>query len=141
MPVLLAGAVKVPFKQPYFNQRLLGYSDFAMQGYEYYVVDGVAGGYGKATISREILNFFFQVKRKKDDKPTNIPFRVYAKTFVNAGYIYHPEPGLNTLSNRMLYSGGVGVDIITYFDFTFKLEWSFNLLGQNGIYLHRKSYF
>ena len=137
----VAASVKVPFRQPYFNQRLLGYSDFFMQGYEYYVVDGVAGGYTKATLSREILNFYFQVKRKRDDEPTNIPFRIYAKTFVNAGYMYHPSPGSNTLNNRMLYSAGIGLDIITRYDFTFKLEWSFNLLGQNGIYLHRKSYF
>lgn len=137
----VAGSIKLPFRQPYFNQRLLGYSDFSMQGYEYYVVDGVAGGYAKAMLSREVLNFFFQVKRKKDEHATNIPFRVYAKTFVNAGYIYHPQPGLNSLNNRMLYSGGFGIDIITHYDFTFKLEWSFNLLGQNGIYLHRKSYF
>ena len=137
----VAGSLKLPFRQPYFNQRLLGYSDFSMQGYEYYVVDGVAGGYVKALLSREILNFYFQIKRKKDDQATNIPFRVYAKTFVNAGYMHHPDPGPNSLSNRMLYSGGIGIDIITHYDFTFKLEWSFNLLGQNGIYLHRKSYF
>jgi outer membrane protein assembly factor BamA len=137
----VAGAIKVPFRQPYFNQRLLGYSDFFMQGYEYYVVDGVAGGYAKALVSREILDFSFHVKRKKDEIPYRVPFRVYAKTFVNAGYMYHPDPGLNTLNNRMLYSWGVGLDVITHYDFTFKVEWSFNLLGQNGIYLHRKSYY
>lgn len=137
----IAGSIKVPFSQPYFNQRLLGYSDFFMQGFEYYVVDGVAGGYGKAVLSREILNLNFHVKRKNDVIPYRIPFRVYAKTFVNAGYAYSPNPGLNTLNNRMLYSGGVGVDVITHYDFTLKFEWSFNLLGQNGLYLHRKSYF
>jgi outer membrane protein assembly factor BamA len=137
----IAGSLKVPFNQPYFNQRLLGYSDFFMQGYEYYVVDGVAGGYAKAILSREILNLNFHVKRKKEELPYRIPFRAYAKTFVNAGYAYNPNPGLNTLNNRMLYSGGVGIDIITHYDFTLKFEWSFNLLGQNGLYLHRKSYF
>ena len=137
----LAGSIKFPFKQPYFNQRLLGYSDFFMQGYEYYVVDGVAGGYAKAMISREIIDVNFHVKRKKDVVPYRVPLRAYAKTFVNAGYMYHPDPGLNTLNNRMLYSWGIGIDFITHYDFTFKLEWSFNLLGQNGIYLHRKSYF
>ena len=137
----IAGSVKVPFRQPYFNQRLLGYSDFFMQGFEYYVVDGVAGGYAKALLSREIINVYFHVKRKKDDVLYKVPLRAYAKTFVNAGYMYHPDPGLNTLNNRMLYSWGVGLDFITHYDFTFKIEWSFNLLGQNGIYLHRKTYF
>jgi outer membrane protein assembly factor BamA len=137
----VAGSIKVPFKQPYFNRRLLGYSDFFMQGYEYYVVDGVAGGYAKAILSREVVNVLFHVKRKRDEEIHKIPLRAYVKTFVNAGYMYNPEPGTNTLNNRMLYSWGVGLDIITHYDFTFKIEWSFNLLGQNGIYLHRKSYF
>jgi hypothetical protein len=38
------GSIRVPFKQPYFMQRFLGYGDAFLQGYEYYVVDGVAGG-------------------------------------------------------------------------------------------------
>ena len=137
----VAGAIKAPFHQPYFNQRLLGYSDFFIQGYEYYVMDGVAGGYAKAILSREILNLGFHVKRKKDVIPYRIPFRAYAKTFVNAGYAYNPSPGTNTLNNRMLYSAGVGIDIITHYDFTFKFEWTFNLLGENGLYLHRKSFY
>jgi hypothetical protein len=137
----LAGAIKVPFNQPYFNQRLLGYGDFFMQGYEYYVIDGVAGGYAKASLTREFLNLGFRVKRKKDVIPYQIPFRAYAKTFVNAGYAYHPTPETNTLNNRMLYSWGVGIDIITHYDFTLKFEWSFNVLGENGLYLHRKTIF
>lgn len=137
----VAGSIKVPFRQPYVNRRLLGYSDFFMQGYEYYVVDGVAGGYAKAILSREVINLLFHVKRKRDEDITKIPLRAYVKTFVNAGYMYNPDPGTNTLNNRMLYSWGIGLDFITHYDFTFKIEWSFNLLGQNGIYLHRKSYY
>jgi outer membrane protein assembly factor BamA len=137
----VSGSVKLPFRQPYFNQRLLGYNDFFMQGYEYYVVDGVAGGYAKAVLSREVINLGFLVKRKRDTEPYRVPLRVYAKAFVNAGYMYHPNPGVNSLNNRMLYSGGIGLDVITHYDFTLKLEWSFNQLGQNGLYLHRKNYF
>jgi hypothetical protein len=88
----VAGSIKLPFRQPYFNQRLLGYSDFFMQGFEYYVVDGVAGGYAKAVLSREVVNLIFQVRTKKDNELHKIPLRAYAKTFVNAGYMYHPDP-------------------------------------------------
>jgi outer membrane protein assembly factor BamA len=137
----VAGVIKFPFRQPYFNQRLLGYSDFFMQGYEYFVIDGVAGGYVKAIMSREILNLNFHVKRKKEELHYRVPLRVYLKAYANAGYMHNPDPGLNTLNNRMLYSGGIGIDIITHYDFTFKLEWSFNQLGQNDLYLHRKNYY
>lgn len=134
-----SGTVKLPFRQPYFNQRLLGYKDFYMQGYEYYVVDGVAGGYLKAALSKELLHLNFYIKRKKEELPYRVPFRIYAKLYANAGYMHHPQPGENSLNNRMLYSGGVGLDIITHYDFTVKLEWSFNQLGQNGLYLHRRT--
>jgi hypothetical protein len=105
-----------------------------MQGFEYYVVDGAAGAYIKTSLNRQLFQF-------KINKPTTIPFRVFAKIFGNAGYVYNPEPGENNLANRMLYSGGIGLDIFTMYDITFKLEWSFNSLGQNGLFLHRKSIF
>jgi hypothetical protein len=104
--------VKAPFNQPYFNQRLLGYGDFFMQGYEYYVIDGVAGGIQKQ-FNQGDPEFRFSCKKKEDVIPYRIPFRAYAKTFVNAGYAYHPDPETNKLNNRMLYSWGVGIDIIT----------------------------
>ena len=133
--------IKLPFKQPYYNKHLLGYGDVFMQGYEYYVIDGVAGGYLKATITRELFNFKKEYYRKKRDEYFHVPFRVFAKVFGNAGYIHNPQPGENSLNNKMLYSAGFGIDILTLYDFTFKLECSFNQLGQNGVFLHRKSYF
>ena len=49
LSVNTAANLKLPFKQPFINTRLLGYNQLAMQGYEYYVVDGVAGGCLKTT--------------------------------------------------------------------------------------------
>ncbi len=136
------GSIKLPFRQPYFNQRFLGYQDISMQGYEYYVVDGVAGGYTKATLSREMLNFKIRVPRLNKGKEAEyVPFRIFAKMYGNTGYVHNPQPGENLLSNKMLYSGGFGIDILTFYDVTFKLEWSFNQLGQNGLFLHRKTIF
>ena len=137
----ISGTVKFPFNQPYIHQRLFGYSDFFMQGYEYYVIDGVAGGYIKTIVTRELFNFFIRYRKAKIGSVDRIPMRIFAKAYTNAGYIHHPNPGENGLSNRMLYSGGVGLDLLTFYDFTFRLEWSFNQLGQNGLYLHRKSNF
>lgn len=137
----VSGMIKLPFKQPYINQRLLGYNDFFMQGYEYYVVDGVAGGYIKTSVIRELFNFSTHIKRKRNEEVYHIPFRVFAKVYADAGYIHHPSPGANNLNNKMLYSGGFGIDIITHYDFTLKFEWSFNQLGQNGLYLQRKSFY
>jgi len=138
----LYGGIKLPFSQPYFNIRFLGYGDVFMQGYEYYVVDGVVGGYMKTTLTQELLNFNIRVPAiKKGKEAQHIPFRVFAKIYGNTGYVYNPEPGENQLSNKMLYSGGFGIDILTFYDVTFKLEYTFNQLGENGLFLHRKSLF
>jgi outer membrane protein assembly factor BamA len=142
--IVLSGfaGLKLPFHQPYFNQRMFGYGDVYMQGYEYYVIDGAAGGYIKASLNRELFRFNINTPQSMKQKTLqSIPFRIYARVFGNAGYVHQPDPGENTLANRMLYSGGIGLDIFTMYDVTFKLEWSFNSLGQNGLFLHRKSIF
>jgi len=135
------GGLKAPFRQPYYNQRFLGYGEIYLQGYEYFVIDGAAGGFLKATIAREMFNFNIKVPAKKGKEKQKIPIRIFGKVYGNTGYVYNPEPGNNFLSNKMLYSGGFGIDIVTFYDVTFKLEYSFNAIGQNGLFLHRKSIF
>jgi outer membrane protein assembly factor BamA len=133
-----SGSIKLPFKQPFYNQRFLGYSDFFMQGYEYYVVDGVIGGYLKATVTRELFDFDIFYRLKKGAKLERIPFRFFARIYANAGYAYNPDPGINPITNNMMYSSGIGLDVLTLYDLTLRVEWSVNRLGENGVYLHRK---
>lgn len=133
--------IKLPFSQPYFNQRFLGYGDAFMQGYEYYVVDGVAGGYLKTALTRKLLDFKVKVPGYKKQADGAIPIRVFGKIYGNTGYVYNPEPGANSLSNKMLYAGGIGLDFVTLYDLTIRLEWTFNQLGQNGVFLHRRTMF
>ncbi|MBL0336452.1 MAG: hypothetical protein IPP73_14370 [Chitinophagaceae bacterium] len=135
------GGIKLPFSQPYFNQRFLGYGDAFMQGYEYYVVDGVAGGYLKTSLSRKLLDFKVKVPGYKNREETMVPIRVFGRIYGNTGYVYNPQPGANSLSNKMLYAGGLGLDIVTLYDLTIRLEWTFNQLGQNGVFLHRRTMF
>jgi outer membrane protein assembly factor BamA len=138
----LYGGIKLPFHQPYFLQRFLGYGDVFLQGYEYYVIDGTAGGYTKLTLARELFKGNINYGRKKKKMlPDSIPFRIYGKIYGNAGYVYNPQPGNSDLSNRFLFSGGIGLDIITIYDLCVRLEWSFNQLGQNGLFLHPKTLF
>ena len=90
---------------------------------------------------RELFSFSIKAPGKKSALPLRIPFRFFPKVYGNAGYVHNPLPGENTLPNKMLYSAGIGIDILTAYDFTLKLEWTFNQLGQNGLFLHRKSIF
>ena len=138
---LRANAIlKLPFRQPYFYQQLLGYGDLIMQGYEYYVMDGVAGGTLETSIAREVLSFKINIPPNRFRSSGVIPVRIFAKIYGDMGYAHNPDDrNINPLTNKMLYSGGFGLDILTLYDFTLKLEWSFNQIGQNGLYLHNRN--
>lgn len=131
--------IKLPFTQPFFNRRFLGYGDIFLRGYEYYVIDGVAGGYLRASLTRELAALRIPVpefvRRKKG--LSAVPIRIFARVFANSGYVHNPQPGLNQLNNRLLQAGGVGIDLLSLYDITFRFEYSFNQLGQNGLFLHR----
>jgi outer membrane protein assembly factor BamA len=135
------GTVRLPLDQPFYNSRLMGYGEMSMQGYEYYVIDGVAGGYLQTTFLKKVADFRVPVPKAKHRTINYIPFKFFAKIFGNTGYVYNPNTILNPLNNRMLYTGGIGLDILTSYDINIRLEWSFNQLGENGLYLHRKKSF
>jgi outer membrane protein assembly factor BamA len=135
----LTGIIKLPFDQPWSQKQFVGHNNMFLQGYEDYVIDGVAGGFGKAGINRSLVNTHVRINSKRVSQINDIPVKLYGKIFGNTGYIYNKQPGNNTLNNQLLYSGGIGVDIVLFYDVIFRFEYSFNHLGQNGLYLHDKN--
>ena len=57
------------------------------------------------------------------------------------GYALTKDKYATNLSNRLLYSGGFGIDILTLYDINLRFEYSFNQLGKNGLFLHNQSGF
>jgi len=132
------GAVKLPFEQPYFNQRLFGYGDIYLRGLERYVVDGVAGSLLRSTIRKKLWSF--DMGGRVPTLP-RIPFAFYAKFFGDAGYVYNKSFPQNSLVNKMLYTAGAGIDVVSAYDFIFRCEYSFNQLGQSGFFFHIRNDF
>lgn len=138
-------SLKLPFEQPDGARMLMEQNALSMQGYPGYAVSGVAGGYIKASLARPIIGRSVFIPRflipKKFDRFREVPFRLYARTFVNAGYMHDPSEMTGMLSNRLMSAAGVGLDIVAFNDWVIKLEWSVNLLGQNGLYLQPQNNF
>ena len=138
--IQLNGKIKLPFDQAYINQRGLGYGENYLRGLEYYVIDGVVTGLVKTTLKKKIISFnvpfpFFPKLLNK------IPFTFFAKTYTDVGYALTKDKYATNLSNRLLYSGGFGIDILTLYDINLRFEYSFNQLGKNGLFLHNQSGF
>ena len=138
--IQLNGKIKLPFNQAYLNQRGLGYGENYLRGLEYYVVDGVAMALVRSTLRKKIFSFavpfpFFH------KVITKIPFTFFAKTYADLGYAYNKKIYYSYLNNRLLYTGGFGIDILTLYDVNLRLEYSFNQLNQRGLFFHSQSGF
>jgi outer membrane protein assembly factor BamA len=132
--------VKLPFTQAYINQRALGYGDLYLRGLEDYVIDGVATFLGQYTLKKKILSFSVPVPIKNKIVP-RIPFTIFAKSFADGGYAYNKAELDTRLGNRLLYTGGFGLDVLTLYDINLKIEYSFNQLGEKGLFLHMRGGF
>ncbi|HRD44005.1 MAG TPA: hypothetical protein PLN30_09620, partial [Ferruginibacter sp.] len=131
----LWGRIKLPFRQAYINRRALGYGDLNLRGLEYYVIDGSWASLVKTTWRKKIVDFKIPFPIKNKIVPY-IPFAFYAKVFGDAGYVYSRADARAKLNNKLLYSTGLGLDMITLYDVTVRLDYSFNQLGEKGLFLH-----
>jgi hypothetical protein len=135
------GAIlSMPFNQPFYNKKLFGYGDIFMRGFEYYVIDGVAGIAGRTTLQHQILQFSTKLAAGTK-KELNLPFSFYAKLYSDVGYAYDRNPGNSLLNNKFLHSWGFGLDVIALYDVVFKFDYSFNQFGESGLYIHVRTDF
>jgi outer membrane protein assembly factor BamA len=132
----LQGSLKLPFKQPYYNQILLGYGDNYLRGMEYFVLDGVAGGIIKNTLNKHLFDFKLRTGLHSSTYSV-IPFRFYLKAYTDIGYSFNQNNfKSNSLANKFLYSGGLGLDIVSIYDVVIRLEYSINQVQQKGFFVH-----
>ncbi|MGG9970558.1 POTRA domain-containing protein [Ferruginibacter sp. SUN002] len=134
LSLLSAAKIKLPFEQAFINQRALGYGEVFLRGMENYVVDGVVYALAKNTLKKKIVSFKINlpIKSKTFNK---IPVTIFAKTYSDIGYVYNKLQYDTYFNKRFLYTGGFGIDVLTVYDSSLKLEYSFNQLGENGLFL------
>lgn len=132
------GKISTSRNQPFFYQRGLGYGRNYVRGYELYVVDGQSYALSKNTITYNLLPT--QVKDVgfiPGDRFGKIHYALYLNLFFDAGYVedFTNSEG-NSLANRILFGTGVGIDLVTYYDMVFRLEFSVSREGESGVFFH-----
>ena len=136
-----SGMIKFPFRQPFYNQQIFGYGGTYFRGLEYYISDGIAGVMGRATLHTQIFGVTFKTP-PNSKKEISIPFKFYLKAGADMGYVYSRTAGNNLLANKPIYTETIGLDIvIPSYDIVFKINYSFNQLGQSGLFLHTRGDF
>jgi hypothetical protein len=127
-------------KPPYYNFKALGFKSNYLNGYEYYVIDGLDYAYLKTRISYLLFQkeLFFG-KYMPIEAYKTMAFRIYLASHFNTGYVNNPHYSYtNSLSNRWLTGAGFGLDIVLYNSYLFQVNYTVNHLWENGIFLHYK---
>lgn len=119
---------------PYFFNRALGFQSSYARGYEYYVVDGSHFALVRNGLRYQIVNKVF--KQGLVPIMTYIPLRIYAKAYNDLAWVNEVPSGQQALNNRLMYGYGLGVDILISYYARLRIEYSFNHLGQKGLFLH-----
>lgn len=134
---IIRARLMVPQKQPYAFRGALGIEPDYVRGYEYYVVDGSQFGLLRNSLKYELVNT--TIRNIPIKYLPVLPIRLYPKIFTDFGYVVNKTPGNSFLNNRLLYSAGFGLDIVSAYDFKLRLEYTWNHLGEKGLFLHINS--
>ncbi|NPA66987.1 MAG: hypothetical protein GXO50_00090 [Chlorobi bacterium] len=126
-------------KNPFFLNTALGYSS-SIRAYEYYAVNGSDFILVKNTLNFELLpKKIIHLKFLPWDKFNTSFIRIFADAFVDFAYVNNDDPvydAANDLANTFLIGAGAGINVLTYYDWLFRLDFSVNKRGESGFYLH-----
>ncbi len=122
---------------PYFYKSGLGYKEY-INGYEYRVVDGTSFGALKNKLIFELLpRRDLMLNWMPLKQFSRIHYTLYLKANFDVGYVYNKYPSsLNHMANSLLLGYGFGLDLVTFYDQIWSINYSFNNFGDHGFYFH-----
>jgi outer membrane protein assembly factor BamA len=133
------GTTSFPGHQPFSNFRGMGFGQRFVRGYELYAIEGQNYFIQKNTIKKQLiagekrLTNVFNV-----DQFSVFPYAIYLKAYFDSGVVSNGSflPENARLMNNYLFGGGIGLDIVTFYDNVFRIEYSINRQGERGFFLH-----
>ena len=136
---MLRGRWNPSKKIPYYHQRALGFGTY-IRGYEYYVIDGESYGVAKASLRYQLLKpHVYKIPYLPIDKFNTFHLAIYTDLYADGGYVEDREStpaDHNYLGNKLLFGYGAGLNIVTYYDIALRLEYTFNIEGESGFFVH-----
>jgi outer membrane protein assembly factor BamA len=133
---------------PYYNYGVMGYNKIFIRGYELNVVEGPLYFLNKTTLKKKIFSQTYSLPGSRFKQFKYFPLAIYLKTYFDFGYVQNYSayensfPPQNTLlTNNWISGTGLGLDFVALYDSVFRVEYSFNSTGYNGLFLHIKKEF
>jgi len=125
-------------QQPYNDYRAMGFGNQYLHGFEYYIMDGLDMVMMRSSLRFHLWEWGMDLGKAMPIQAfRKMPLRFCLSLNNDVGYSNDPFTGhVNSLNNRLLWGGGLGLDIILYYDKVIQIEYSFNNLMENGLFLH-----
>ena len=127
---------------PAYNKLLaLGYERDFIRGYELNVIDGLHFALAKTEFKYKLFDKKYTFVKRFSNYET-IPIAMYLTAFSDVGKVVaHPllkeslmEKG-NTMVGEWQYGAGMGVNVVAYYDYCLRVEYSVNRFLFNRFYL------
>ncbi len=122
---------------PYYLSPELGEMHHLVRGYEDFTIRGQSFFLFKNNFKYELLKpttYYFKGVKEEFGK---VHYALYVNVFSDFGYMKNSfNPLSNTMGDQWLYGGGIGFDIVTYYDKVMRLEFSYHRNGYWGFYVH-----
>jgi len=119
----------------HYKQNLTSGDDF-IRGYDYFALRGDEMYYFRGNIKYELVQPTVRKPKKgnTESKFKNIQYAFYLNFFSDVAYMNDEHTINNPYNNKFLYSWGLGMDLISYYDLVLRFEYSFTSIGTSGFY-------
>jgi len=126
-------------QQPYFLLSGLGYGEEFIRGYDLYVVETRHHLLQRNELKFSLLNKSFDFKKIIPIAQLNkVPLHILPKIYFDHGVSFNTPQNVNwsgPLNDGYLFGGGAGIDLVSYYTFIMRFEYSVNNLGQKGFFV------
>ncbi|MEM9836004.1 MAG: POTRA domain-containing protein [Bacteroidota bacterium] len=122
-------------QQPFLENRAVGFGDYGMAGYQFFVVDGLDMVIFRAGLRRKLFKGRLDLgKLVFIDAFRYIPYRVLFGAQIDQGWTNAPfNEGRNALANKWLLGASAGLDVVLFYDIVLSVRYHRNRLGQGSI--------
>jgi hypothetical protein len=122
---------------PYHYQVNMMYKKNFIRGYDLFTLKGDEMYFFRSNVKYELVKP--RTKKVKEGQEKNkfksLQYAFYLNAFADAGYVVNDFTENNPLNNKMLYSWGIGLDFVTYYDMVLRFEYAFTSNQTNGFYI------
>ncbi len=122
---------------PYYYQVNMTYKKDYLRGYDLYTLKGDQMYYFRSNVKYELVQPSLKKVKKgqEDNKFKALQYAFYLNAFADCGYVVNNFTTTNPYNNKMLYSWGLGIDFVTYYDMVLRFEYAFTSIGTNGFFI------